>query len=50
MEDVVCSIPANVEADGPVNIARYVSKYKLRSPAFIRFGLEDIQKRMCKSR
>eukprot|EP00105_Crassostrea_gigas_P028695 XP_011450430.1 PREDICTED: uncharacterized protein LOC105344362 [Crassostrea gigas] len=23
-EDVVCSIPANVEADGPVNIARYL--------------------------
>lgn len=42
MEDVVCLIFVNVEVDGLVNIVRYVSKYKLRSFVFIRFGLEDI--------
>lgn len=47
----MCSIPANVRADGPVNIARYVSKYKLlRSPEFVRLGLEAIYERTCKSR
>lgn len=34
----MCSIPVNVEADGPVNIVRYVSKDKLRSPPLLDLG------------